>query len=162
MSALSEKTLKKIRQFKRRYPSARSALLPALHLAQAEHGWLSPEVEEEIAELLDLEVINVREVVTFYTMFNQRPVGQYHLQVCTNLSCDLWGAEGLMDMLRGELGVGVGETTDDGLFTLSEVECLGSCGTAPMMMVNDRYEENLTPKKLQALLGRLRKKAAGS
>jgi NADH-quinone oxidoreductase subunit E/NADH dehydrogenase (ubiquinone) flavoprotein 2 len=108
-----------------------------------------------VAALLELPPAFVASVASFYTMYYKRPVGQHHVQVCTNLSCALRGAEEIVDCLRERLGIGLGETTADGRFTLSEVECLGSCGTAPMMQVDDDYWENLTPETTLALVDRL-------
>lgn len=153
---LSDKVKSEIQQLKARYPHPNSALLPALALAQKEHGWLSPEVLEEVAEVMGLSPAQVGSVASFYTMFNRRPVGKYLIQVCTNVACSLLGAEHLVDHLKQKLGIGVGETTPDGRFTLLEVECLGSCGTAPVMQINDTYYENLTAEKVDQILAELR------
>lgn len=153
---LSDKVKLEIQQLKARYPHPNSALLPALALAQKEHGWLSPEVLEEVAEVMGLSPAQVGSVASFYTMFNRRPVGKYLIQVCTNVACSLLGAEHLVDHLKQKLGIGVGETTPDGRFTLLEVECLGSCGTAPVMQINDTYYENLTAEKVDQILAELR------
>ncbi len=153
---LSDKVKSEIQQLKARYPHPNSALLPALALAQKEHGWLSPEVLEEVAEVMGLSPAQVGSVASFYTMFNRRPVGKYLIQVCTNVTCSLLGAEHLVDHLKQKLGIGVGETTPDGRFTLLEVECLGSCGTAPVMQINDTYYENLTAEKVDQILAELR------
>ena len=153
---LSEKLKIRITQLKERYPQSKSALLPVLHLAQREHdGWLSDEVMAEVAEVMGLPPAEVRSAVSFYTLFNCQPVGRYLVQVCTNISCSLLGAEHIVNHLERQLGIGVGETTADGLFTLLEVECLGSCGTAPMMQVNDTYYENLTVERVDQILGEL-------
>ena len=155
---LSEKLKIRITQLKERYPQSKSALLPVLHLAQREHdGWLSEEVMAEVAEVMALPSAEVRSVVSFYTLFNRQPVGRYLVQVCTNISCSLLGAEHIVNHLERKLGIGVGETTPDGLFTLLEVECLGSCGTAPMMQVNDTYYENLTVERVDQILSELAK-----
>lgn len=155
---LSEELKTRITQLKERYPQSKSALLPALHLAQREHdGWLSEEVMAEVAEVMGLPPAEVRSVVSFYTLFNRQPVGRYLVQVCTNISCSLLGAEYIVNHLERKLGIGVGETTPDGLFTLLEVECLGSCGTAPMMQVNDTYYENLTVERVAKILSELAK-----
>ncbi|MBI5167708.1 MAG: NADH-quinone oxidoreductase subunit NuoE [candidate division NC10 bacterium] len=140
----------------RRYPDKRSALLPILHLIQEEQGRLSDEAMVAVAELLGLKPVEVREVATFYTMFNFRPVGRYHIQVCHNLSCSLLGAESLIAHLEERLQIRAGETTPDNLFTLIKVECLGSCGTAPVMQINDDYYENLTKEKVDVILESLR------
>jgi len=153
---LSEDVKTRITQLKARYPYARSALLPALHLAQREHdGWLSDELMAEVAEVMGLPPTEVRSVVSFYTMFNRQPVGKHLVQVCTNLSCSLLGAEHIVEHLKHKLGTEVGETTPDGLFTLLEVECLGSCGTAPMMQINDTYYEGLTVERVDEILAKL-------
>lgn len=153
---LSSEAKARILQLKSRYPQAKSALLSALHLAQREHnGWLSDEVMAEVAEVLALPPAEVRSVASFYTMFNRQPVGKHLVQVCTNLSCSLLGAEHIVEHLKRTLGIEVGETTADGLFTLLEVECLGSCGTAPMMQINDTYYENLTVERVDDILSQL-------
>lgn len=155
---LSDKAKSEIQQLKARYPHPNSALLPALALAQKEHGWLSPEVLEEVAAVMDLSPAQVGSVASFYTMFNRRPVGKYLIQVCTNIACSLLGAEHIVEHLKRQLGINVGETTPDGRFTLMEVECLGSCGTAPVMQVNDTYYENLTAEKVDEILAGLRRR----
>ncbi len=129
-----------------------AALLPTLHLAQKEFGYISSEVEEYVAGYLDLPVTHVHGVATFYTMYNKKPVGKYHIQVCTNISCSLLGADHLFDYLSKKLKIGDGETTEDKKFTLSSVECLGSCGTAPVMQINDDYYEDLTEEKIDEIL----------
>lgn len=142
-----------------RYPNdrRRAALLPTLHLAQRQFGYLATEVQEYVATRLQLQASEVMNTVTFYTMFRKRACGRNHVQVCTNLSCYLRGSDELMAQLEELLGVTCGETTEDGLFTLDHVECLASCGTAPMMQVNDDYHENLTPQKVAALVDTLRR-----
>lgn len=155
---LSDKAKSEIQKLKTRYPHPNSALLPALALAQKEHGWLSPEVLEEVAEVMELSPAQVGSVASFYTMFNRRPVGKYLIQVCTNIACSLLGAEHIVEHLKRQLGINVGETTPDGRFTLMEVECLGSCGTAPVMQVNETYYENLTAEKVNEILAELRRR----
>ncbi|MDX2169736.1 MAG: NAD(P)H-dependent oxidoreductase subunit E [Deltaproteobacteria bacterium] len=145
----------KFETFLTRYPIKRAAIMPTLWLAQEEFGWLSPEVMAYVAGLLELPPAFVASVASFYTMYYKRPVGRHHVQVCTNLSCALRGADEIVDCLRVRLGIGVGGTTSDGQFTLSEAECLGSCGTAPMMQVNDDYWENLTPERTLEIVDRL-------
>ena len=138
-----------------RYPIKRAAIMPTLWLAQEEFGWLSNEVLEYVAGLLELSPAFTAGVASFYTMYYKQPVGKHHVQVCTNLSCALVGSDRIVDCLRERLGVGVGETTTDGKFTLSVVECLASCGTAPMMQINDDYCENLTPERTLEIIDRL-------
>ena len=154
---LSDKAKAEIQQLKARYPHPNSALLPALALAPKEAGWLSPEALEEVADVMGLSPAHVGSVASFYTMFNRRPVGKYLVQVCTNISCSLLGAEHIVEHLKRRLGIEVGQTTTDGMFTLLEVECLGSCGTAPMMQVNDVYYENLTEERVDQILEELRR-----
>ena len=144
-----------------RYPRRDAALIPVLLELQKEAGYVAEEAMDELAKFLALPYARVKAVVTFYTMFNREPAGKYHLQVCRNISCHMAGAPGLLARLRAKLGIGEGETTRDGLFTLSAVECLGACGAAPVMQVNEDYFENLNGEKLDALLedikhGRLR------
>jgi len=153
--AFSPAAQAKFETYLTRYPIKRAAIMPTLWLAQEEFGWLSPEVMLYVAELLELPPAFVASVASFYTMYYKRPMGRHHVQVCTNLSCALRGAEDIVTCLRGRLGIGVGETTVDGIFSLSEAECLGSCGTAPMMQVNDDYWENLTPERTLEIVDRL-------
>jgi NADH-quinone oxidoreductase subunit E len=152
---LSQNVKAEIKQFKGKYPDPKSALLTALHVAQREHGWLSPEVMRDVAEVMDLPPTEVASVASFYTMFNRQPVGENLIQVCTNISCSLLGAEHIVEHLKSKLGIDVGETTPDNKFTLVTVECLGSCGTAPMMQINDTYYENLTEGKIDQILAEL-------
>ncbi|CAA7611787.1 NADH-quinone oxidoreductase subunit E [Magnetospirillum sp. LM-5] len=142
-----------------KYPAGRqqSAVMPLLDLAQRQVGWTSIAVIEAIAEMLEMAPIRVQEVVTFYTMYNQRPVGKFHVQVCTNICCLLRGSDGVGATAQEVLGVQWGETTADGMFTLSEVECLGACVNAPMMQVNDDYYEDLTPDTTKAVLDALKR-----
>jgi NADH-quinone oxidoreductase E subunit len=153
--AFSPAAQAKFETYLTRYPIKRAAIMPTLWLAQEEFGWLSHEVMEYVADLLDLPPAFVASVASFYTMYYKRPMGRHHVQVCTNLSCTLRGADTIVDCLRTRLGIGVGETTADGTFSLSEAECLGSCGTAPMMQVNDDYWENLTPERTLEIVDRL-------
>lgn len=139
-----------------RYPDRNAVILPALHLAQKEFGYVSDEAIVYVAGLLGTSPAHIEGVATFYTMYNRRPVGKYHVQICRNLSCSLMGAEALIAHVSVKLGIRPGETTPDGRFTLSEVECLGSCGTAPVMQVNEDYHENLTEERVDAILDGLR------
>ena len=148
----SEANLRKLEEMRKRYPTKQALTLPVLWMAQEQFGWISGEVMKYIAGLLDLPVSQVLGVLSFYTMYNSRPVGKYHLQVCTNVSCMLRGSDRIMKHLSERLGIHEGETTADGRFTITEVECLGSCGTAPMLQVNNDFAENLTPEKLDRLM----------
>jgi NADH-quinone oxidoreductase subunit E len=152
LSTLSEAASQKIQAIINRYPEKRSALIPSLHLVQKEIGWVSEEAIREIAGLFDLSPIEVNEVVSFYTMFHRKPVGKYVIQVCTNISCLLCDAEEIVAHLTKRLGIKMGETTADKKFTLMEVECLGSCGTSPVIQINDDYYEELTPEKVDQIL----------
>jgi NADH-quinone oxidoreductase subunit E len=139
-----------------RYPDRRSAIMPALMIAQREHGHLPGPVLEEVADILGVERIWVYELATFYTLFHTEPIGMFHLQLCDNVSCMLCGSEDLLTHLEARLGIKKGETTSDGLFTLSTVECLGACEMAPVMQVGDDYHGNLDVVRLDALLDSLR------
>ncbi len=153
---LSEQSKREIRRIRDEYPDAQSALLPALYLAQQDYcGWLPEEAFDEVAEVMGLSPTQVAAAATFYTMLNRKPVGRHLVQVCTNISCSLLGAEHLLSYISHKLGIGVGETTDDARITLLEVECLGSCGTAPMMQVDDVYHEDLTEEKIDQILADL-------
>jgi NADH-quinone oxidoreductase E subunit len=152
----SPETLKKFEETVARYPKKEAAMLPVLYLAQQEFGHLGVEVIEYVANLMDQAPARVHGVVSFYTMFNMKPIGRHHIQVCRTLSCALGGAEKITAFIRQKLGIEVGQTTADGRFTLSEVECLASCGTAPMMQINDKYYENLNEEKVTAILENLK------
>ena len=140
-----------------RYPNKEAALLPTLHLAQEVWGWISPDVVMFVAEQLELTPSTVFGVVSFYNMYNQRPVGKHFLQVCTNLSCMIRGGYDIYYRLHEQLGgVAPGDITPDGKFSLVEVECLGSCGTAPVVQVNNDYHENMSVQKMDELLTKLK------
>ena len=145
----------KFDQILARYPIKRAAIMPTLWLAQEEFGWLSNEVLEYCAGLLELSPAFTASVASFYTMYYKHPVGKHHVQVCTNLSCALVGSDRIVDCLRERLGIEVGQTTADGKFSLSVVECLASCGTAPMMQINDDYWENLNAERTLEIIDRL-------
>ena len=147
---------KQIPEILKRYPIKASAILPLLNLAQEEEGWVSEDSMREIAKLLDLTPPKVYEVATFYTILNLKPIGEFHLQVCKSLMCALVGSDTLIQWIDQELGIKPGETTGDGMFTLTEVECLASCGTAPMMQVNGDYFERLTLEKVRQIFKDLR------
>ncbi|HLI82016.1 MAG TPA: NAD(P)H-dependent oxidoreductase subunit E [Candidatus Binataceae bacterium] len=152
----SEAALAEYRELLTHYPTREAALLPTLWIAQREFGWLSNQVQLYVAELMEIPPSHIRGVVTFYTMFYQQPVGKWHLEVCTNVSCRLRGADQIVDTIKEKLGIEVGETTADKKFTLSRAECLASCGTAPMLQLNhDRYYENLTPESTLKLIDEL-------
>lgn len=154
--AFSEENLKEFDRLLTRYPDREAVILPALHLVQQQYGNVSNEGIEYVAGLLGLSAARIEGVATFYTMYNRKPVGKYHVQICRNIACSLLGAEHLIDHVAGKLGVKPGQTTPDGRFTLAKVECLGACGTAPVMMVNDDYYENLTAAKIDSILDGLK------
>lgn len=152
-SPLPPEVVAGIEALKQRYPTTRAVLLPALHMAQrANGGWLPEPVLEEVAGLLGLTASDVLGVVTFYDMYHRRPVGKYRIRVCTNLSCQLRGGEEVLGAILAELGVAENEVSPDGRCSAVHFECLGSCDTAPMMMVNDDYHENLTPESAVQLV----------
>jgi NADH-quinone oxidoreductase E subunit len=152
----SPETFKKFEETVSRYPKKEAAMLPVLYLAQQEFGHLGQEAIEYVAKLMGQAPARVHGVVSFYTMYNMKPIGRYHLQVCRTLPCALRRAENITGCITKKLGIEPGQTTADGRFTLSEVECLASCGTAPMMQINDDYYENLTEEKVTALLESLK------
>jgi len=155
--AFSAENLEKAKATIAKYPAGRqkSAVLPLLDLAQRQEGWVTRAAMDSIAELLDMAPILVYEVATFYSMFNLKPVGRHHVQVCTNVPCQLRGADQVLAACKAELGIGLGETTADGQFSLAEVECLAACVNAPVIWLADDYYEDLdadsTKKLLQAL-----------
>ncbi len=157
MAKLSAETQEKIRALRDRYPQRRSAVMAALHYAQADAGHLDAETLVMVADLLDLPHNMTAEVVGFYTMFDLVPRGRYKIEVCRNLSCALSGAQKMVDHLERTLGIKVGETTPDGKFTLLEAECLGACGYAPMMQIGPYYFENLSRADVDAILDALRR-----
>ena len=155
----SDEALQTIEALMKRYPEGKhkSALLPVLHVAQAEaDGWLSAEVMDYVAELMKISSIEVFEVASFYSMYNLKPVGKCVLEVCRTSSCWTRGAEDIVDYIGKKLNIREGETTSDGMFTLKTVECLGSCGSAPMLQCGAEYHENLTENRVDSLLERLR------
>lgn len=161
----SEEKLNKVREIVARYPEGKqkSALIPVLHLAQeANNGWLSSEVMDDVAQLLQLKSIEVYEVATFYSMFNLKPIGRYLFEVCQTGPCMLNGSDDIIGYIKEKLNIGVGETTADGMFTLKTVECLGACGYAPMMQLGKFYKEHLTKEKVDALIEECRRNAAQS
>lgn len=153
--AFSQKIDTEITAIVARYPEAGAAVIPVLTLAAREFGSLTDEVIALVSARLKVPVPQVLATATFYTMLPKKPVGKFHVQVCTNVSCSLLGADHLMTVLEGKLGISRGETTKDGRITLSEVECLGSCGSAPVMLVNETFHENLDEQELDRILAEL-------
>jgi NADH-quinone oxidoreductase subunit E len=155
----STETLALVKKIIARYPEGKqkSALLPLLHLAQSEFGgWLSPETMDYVAGLLSIKPVEVYEVATFYSMFNTKPVGNCLIEVCRTGPCWTRGADDIVEHFEKKLGISEGETTADGMFTLKTVECLGSCGTAPMLQCGAEFYENLTNEKVDELIEKLR------
>ena len=156
----SDENMKKIDAIIRKYPMGfqQSAVMPLLDLAQRQHdNWIPEPAIEEIGRILDMPAIRVYEVATFYTMYNLAPVGKYHLQLCSSTPCMLCGAGDLLKTCKSKLGIDHGETTKDGNFTLSEVECLGACVNAPMIQINDDYFEDLDKEKTLEILDKILK-----
>ena len=154
--SLSAEQNLKLEQILKRYPNKMAACIPVLHLCQdANQNWVSDEVIEFVAQKLDLPTSHVKGVVTFYTLFNQHPPGKHQVWVCRTLSCALRGSEDLLAHCSKRLGIGVGQTTADGKFTLRTAECLASCGSAPMMQVDKTYYEGLTPDRVDEILAEL-------
>lgn len=145
----------RIRDLLSKYPKANSAIMPALYIAQETFGWIDDRAIAWVAERIGVAPSHVRAVSTFYTMYYKAPVGKYHIQVCRTLSCSLRGGREIVAHLKERLGLESGEVSEDGMWSYEEVECLGSCGTAPMAEINDVYFENLTVEKLDALLDRI-------
>jgi NADH-quinone oxidoreductase subunit E len=162
MIKFSDSKLSQVQEIVARYPEGKqkSAVIPVLHLAQEEFGgWLSPETMDYVASLLAMEPIEVYEVATFYSMYNLKPVGRYVFEVCQTGPCMLRGSDDIIAYIKGRLGIGVGETTSDGMFTLKTVECLGACGYAPMMQMGKYYREHLTKEKVDEIIAECRNKS---
>lgn len=153
----SEENEEKFQKLKKRYPDIASLSLPSLWMAQEQEGWISSEAIIYIAKRLETSPMDIQGIASFYTMFNLKPVGKYHIQVCKTLSCKLCGSEAIKEHLQKRLGIKPGQSTKDMKFTFSEVECLGSCGTAPCLSLNDTYKENLTIEKIDEMLDEIEK-----
>ncbi len=163
MTKFNDTQMQEFNRLVARYPSdkQKSALLPVLHLAQDSFGgWLSAETMDYVAELLNIKPIEVYEVATFYSMYNLKPVGKYLFEVCHTGPCMISGSDNIIDYIKNKLGIGVGETTADGLFTLKTVECLGACGYAPMMQLGKTYREHLTKERVDQIVEECRNSAA--
>lgn len=148
----NENVLKEIEEIKTRYPDRKSALLPSLYIAQREFGWLSHEAMECVSRALNVPEAMVRGTASFYSMYKHRPVGRHVIQLCTNVSCMILGAEKLVDFLETRYGVQPGGTSQDSRFSLVIMECIGACGTAPAMLVNTDFHENLSEKRIEEIL----------
>lgn len=152
---IGEETQARLREIVARYPSARSAMLPCLHLVQEEQGYITPEGILAVAAAIGVKPDEVESVVTFYSMYTQEPKGRYLIKVCTSISCYLRGCDDVLAHLEERLGIRKGETTSDGRYTLEAVECLAACGMAPVLQVNGRFVENVTDSDASALIGYL-------
>ena len=153
---LNEANKQKLEELKKRYPASQALVLPMLWMVQEQEGYISEDSMKYVSAALNLPFGHILGVVTFYTMFQSKPLGKHHIEVCTNVSCMLRGCEKLVDRLEDRLGLRMGETSKDKKWTLSEVECMGSCGTAPMVAIGEEYHENLTPEKLDKILDTLK------
>jgi NADH-quinone oxidoreductase subunit E len=145
-----------IQELVARYPQRRSAVMPALRLAQEKYGWLPPEAFREVAEALDVTPAYCRAVASFYDMFHLEPVGRHMIEVCTNVSCALLGAQQVLEAFESELGIEAGQTTEDGEFTLRTIECAGGCGWGTVVSVDHRYREPVQPEDVAAIVEELR------
>ncbi len=148
----TEDNLERINQEFKKYPAKKPVVMKALYIAQEQNGYISNEVIKEVANLLEIPSEEVLGVVTFYTMYHLKPIGKYHIQVCTNVSCMLRGGYEIWDKVKDKLGIENMDVTEDSIFSLEEVECMGSCGTAPMIAVNEDYYENLNKEKVEEIL----------
>jgi len=165
MIKFSDEKLKEVQRIISFYPEGKqkSAVIPVLHLAQQEFGgWLSVDTMDYVASLLNILPIEVYEVATFYSMYNLKPVGKYMFEVCQTGPCMINGSDQIIDYIKQKLGIGVGETTSDGMFTLKTVECLGACGYAPLMQLGKNYREHLTKEKVDAIIKECRSNAAAN
>ena len=153
---LTEENLKKVEEIRKRYPASQAALLPVLWIAQEQEGWISEEMMRYVGKLLDLPFGHVLGVVTFYSMYNSKKLGKYHIEVCTNVSCMLRGSDKILETIEHRCGVKPGQTSADGKWTVSEVECMGACGGAPMLSIGEEHYENLTPDKTEKILSSLK------
>ena len=152
----TEENLTRIETARKKYPTALAAVMDTVYIAQEQNGYISNEVMEEIANVLGIDKVNVLSVVTFYTMYHTKPMGKYHVQVCTNVSCMLRGAYEIMDGVKEKLGLDHMQVSPDSKFSFEEVECMGACGYAPMIAVNEDYFENLNKEKVFEILDSLK------
>lgn len=156
---LTDDDRRRLKEKAAQFADARSAILPGLHIAYDRYGFVNFEMYRQIADVLKVPVVHVVEAASFYTFFPKRPAGKFHIKVCDNLSCALRGASGLIAYLETKHGIKKGEVTPDGLFSLVAEECLAACGAAPMMQVNDRYYENMTPDRVDEVIAKCRARA---
>jgi len=152
----TEENLKRIEHARKKYPTALAAVMDTVYIAQEQNGYISAEVMSEIAGVLGVDKVNVLSVVTFYTMYHTKPMGRYHVQVCTNVSCMLKGGYKIWEQVKDKLGLENMGVSTDGKFSLEEVECMGACGYAPMLAVNEDFYENLNREKVEEILDSLK------
>lgn len=153
---LTQENLQKAQELFKRYPQKKAALLPILWIAQEQEGWISQDMMKHIGDLVGVPYAHVMGVVTFYTMYNDKKLGRHHIEVCTNVSCLLRGSDKILSTVEKVCGTKLGSTSADGKFTISEVECMGACGGAPMLTIGEEYHEHLTPEKTEQLLAQLK------
>jgi NADH-quinone oxidoreductase subunit E len=153
---LNEENQKKVEELKKRYPTSQALVLPVLWMVQEQEGYISEDSMKYVAALLHISFGHILGVVSFYTMLQKNRIGKHHIEVCTNVSCMLRGSGKILEHIEQRLGITVGETSSDKKWTLSEAECMGSCGTAPMLAIGDEYYENLTLDKIDKLIDRLK------
>jgi NADH-quinone oxidoreductase subunit E len=156
MFKFTEENINKIEAVRKKYPTSLAAVMPVIYIAQEQNGYISNEVMEEIANVLSVDKVNVLSVVTFYTMYHTKQMGKYHIQVCTNVSCMLRGAFDIWESVKTKLNLNDMQVTHDGKFSLEEVECMGACGYAPMIAINEDYFENLNKEKVFEILDSLK------
>jgi NADH-quinone oxidoreductase E subunit len=154
--SFSEEELAKVQEYKDKYPEAQAAIMPVLWMAQKKWGWLSREVMEYVGDVLDLPYSHVYGVATFYTMYYKKPMGRHHVQVCTNVSCMLLGGHKIYEEVKKDIGIGHNEVTADGKLSLEEVECLGACGGAPMIAINETFYENIDLEQVRKIISDLK------
>ncbi|MGA3286469.1 MAG: NAD(P)H-dependent oxidoreductase subunit E [Bacteroidota bacterium] len=153
---LSEENQKKVEELRKRYPTSQALVLPVLWMVQEQEGYISEDSMKYVAALLHIPFGHILGVVSFYTMLQKSRIGKHHIEVCTNVSCMLRGSGKILEHIEQRLGISVGETSPDKKWTLSEAECMGSCGTAPMLAIGDEYYENLTLEKIDKLIDNLK------
>ncbi len=155
MFKFTEENLVKIEASKKKYQTSRAAVMDSLYIAQEQNGYITQEVMTEVASVLNIDTVDVLGVATFYTMYHKKPAGKFHIQVCTNVSCMLRGGYEILESVEKKLGIKENEVTSDGKFSIEEVECMGSCGTAPMIAINEDFYENLTKEDINQILDKL-------
>lgn len=157
MVQIPQDAVTRVQELKKKYPNSRSAIMPALYVAQEVFGYLNDEAIQWVATQMELPPVQVMEVASFYTMYYKKPVGKYHFQICRTLSCAICGMCQLTKLLHKKFGINPGEVSADGMWSYEEVECLGSCGTAPMCQINDIYFEKLDTQKLEEIISKIQK-----